>query len=152
MVNLGIYGSAYVAGCTIAEATRAIEKQLAGFFREPKVSVDIYAYNSKVYYVINKGERGDNIQRFPITGNETILDAIAQTKGVSDLASKIIWIARPMANREDQILRFRWDQMTAGDESTAYQILPGDRVFIESKASGANDKSSERPAASADEY
>ncbi len=133
MVNLGIYGSAYVAGCTIPEACRAIEKQLAGAFREPKVSVDIYAYNSKVYYVISTGERGDNIQRFPITGHETILDAIAQVKGAGDLASKNIWIARPKPIGEDQNLRFQWDQISAGDDSTNYQVLPGDRIFIAEK-------------------
>ena len=95
-INLGTYGSVYVSGLTVREAKEAIEKHLTQYLEAPLVSVDVYAYNSKVYYVITEGAGfGDNIQRFPITGNETVLDAISQVQGLSRLSSKNIWIARP---------------------------------------------------------
>ena len=56
----------------------------------------MFAYNSKVYYVITEGAgQGDLVARLPITGNETVLDAISQINGLSRLSSKNIWIARP---------------------------------------------------------
>ncbi|HEY2882264.1 MAG TPA: polysaccharide biosynthesis/export family protein [Pirellulales bacterium] len=132
-INLGTYGEVYVAGMTIAQARQAIEHHLTDYLESPQVSVDIFAYNSKVYYVITQGAGfGDQIQRFPVTGNETVLDAISQVQGLSRLSSKNIWIARPSPSGCDQILPVHWDEIAAGaGTATNYQVLPGDRVFIE---------------------
>jgi polysaccharide export outer membrane protein len=130
-INLGTYGSVYVAGLTIREAKEAIEKHLTEYLESPLVSVDVSAYNSKVYYVITHGPNGDSVQRFGITGNETVLDAISQVKGLSDLGRKEIWIARPMQSGQDQILKVNWKDITSGANNTNYQVLPGDRIFIE---------------------
>jgi polysaccharide biosynthesis/export protein len=133
-INLGTYGNVYVTGMTLTEAKEAIEKQLSEFLDAPLVSVDVFAYNSKVYYVVTEGAGyGDNIARFPVTGNETVLDAIAQINGISRLSSKDIWIARPAPSGVgcDQILPVDLEAiMKGGSTATNYQILPGDRVFI----------------------
>jgi polysaccharide export outer membrane protein len=133
-VNLGTYGSVYVAGMTLEAATAAIEAQLSGFLDNPKVSVSVFAYNSKVYYVITEGAgSGDQLARFPITGNETVLDAISQINGLSRLSSKRIWIARPTPSGAgcDTILPVNWEEITQGAATaTNYQILPGDRIFL----------------------
>jgi protein involved in polysaccharide export with SLBB domain len=133
-INLGTYGNVFVTGLTLAEAKVAIEKQLAEYLDAPLVSVDVFAYNSKVYYVVTEGAGyGDNIARFPVTGNETVLDAIAQINGISRLSSKDIWIARPAPSGVgcDQILPVDLESiMKGGSTATNYQILPGDRVFI----------------------
>ena len=133
-VNLGTYGSVYVAGLTLVEARQAIENQLAKFLEEPKVSVDVFAYNSKVYYIISEGAgNGDTLTRVPITGNETVLDAISQVQGLTRFSSKNIWIARPSPGGAtcDQVLPVNWKEITQGAATaTNYQLLPGDRVFI----------------------
>ena len=133
-INLGTYGLAYVAGLTIQEAKQAIEEHLRKYLESPVVSVDVFAYNSKVYYVITEGAGfGDNIQRFPVTGNETVLDAVSNVNGLSRLSSKNIWIARPAPGGSgcDQHLPVNWKEITAGAATaTNYQILPGDRIFI----------------------
>jgi polysaccharide biosynthesis/export protein len=131
-INLGTYGQVYVAGLTVQQAKEAIEKHLTEYLEAPLVAVDIYAYNSKVYYVVTQGAGfGDNIQRFPVTGNETVLDAISQVQGLSRLSSKNIWIARPSPAGCDQILPVRWDEITmGGGVCTNYQVLPGDRIYI----------------------
>ena len=75
------------------------------------------AYNSKVYYVITQGAGlGDNVRRLPITGNETVLDAISQVNGLSQVSSKKIWIARPAPHDFgcQQILPIEWDAITQG--------------------------------------
>jgi polysaccharide export outer membrane protein len=133
-VNLGTYGLVYVAGMTLPEAKQAIESHLAQYLDQPQVSVSVFAYNSKVYYVITQGAgQGDVVTRLPVTGNETVLDAIAQINGLSPLSSKRIWIARPAPSGVgcDVILPVDWNQITAGAATaTNYQVLPGDRVFV----------------------
>ena len=95
-INLRQYGLVHVAGKTVTEARLAIQKHLTHFLDSPELSVDVVAYNSKVYYVITQGAgMGDNVRRFPVTGNETVLDAISQVNGLSQLSSTQIWIARP---------------------------------------------------------
>ena len=135
-VNLRQYGSVRVAGMTLTEAKLALEKHLGSFLDSPEVSVDIGAYNSKVYYIITEGAgNGDNVVRVPITGNETVLDAVSQIQGLSQVSSKRIWIARPAPGGYgcEQQLPVDWNAITRGaTTATNYQILPGDRVFIAS--------------------
>ena len=88
-VNMGMYGTVYVTGMTVEEARKAIETRLTQFLDQPQVSVDVYNYASKVYYVIGQGAgTGDTLTRLQITGNETVLDAISQINGLSRVASK----------------------------------------------------------------
>lgn len=111
-VNLRQYGAVHVAGKTIAEAKAALEKHLSQYFDSPEVAVNVMAYNSKVYYVVTQGANmGDNILRVPVTGNETVLDAISAVGGLSQLSSKNIWIARPAPGGFgcEQILPVDWD-------------------------------------------
>ena len=133
-INLGTYGTVYVTGLTLEQAKAAIEKHLAQHLDAPLVSVDVFSYNSKVYYVVTEGAGfGDQIARFPVTGNETVLDAVSQINGLSRLSSKDIWIARPAPSGVgcDQILPVDIDAiLKGGSTATHYQVLPGDRVFI----------------------
>jgi len=133
-VNLRRYGTVQVMGKTLAEAKAALEQQLSKFFETPEVSVDVAGYNSKVYYIVTEGANlGDNVVRVPITGNDKVLDAISQVGGLSQLASKKMWIARPSPSDPDKgtILPIDWEAITRrGATATNYQIFPGDRLFI----------------------
>lgn len=133
-VSLGTYGKVFVAGMTQEQARRAIEVHLANYLEDPEVSVDVFGYNSKVYYVITQGAGfGDGVARFPIMGNETVLDAVSQIAGLDAVSSKRIWIARPAPHGSgcDQILPVDWYGITQRAEtSTNYQLYPGDRLFI----------------------
>jgi polysaccharide export outer membrane protein len=133
-INLGVYGDVYVTGMTIPQATEAIREHLKQFVEDTLLSVDVLIYNSKVYYVITEGAGlGDNMVRLPITGNETVLDAVSQIQGLSRVSSKNIWIARPSPQTGCfQILPVKWDDVVLGGKAgTNYQILPGDRVFVQ---------------------
>ena len=132
-VTLGTYGNVPVVGLTLAQAKHAIEVHLSQFLEDPEVAVDVFAYNSRVYYVITEGAGlGDGVNRFPITGNETVLDAIANINGLTQVSSKKIWIARPVPNSDQvAVLPVDWQAVTAqGAASTNYQVLPGDRIFV----------------------
>jgi protein involved in polysaccharide export with SLBB domain len=133
-VNLGTYGSVYVSGMTLDQAREAIEEKLSEKLDNPEVVVDIFAYNSKKYYIITQGAgNGDNVAESPITGNETVLDAIARLGGISPVSTTNIWIARPAPNGTggEQILPVNWDEISRGaSTATNYQLMPGDRVYI----------------------
>ena len=133
-INLGIYGSVYVAGMTVDEARLAIEKKLSVYMDEPKVSVDVLIFNSKFYYIITEGAGfGETLVRIPVTGNETVLDALAQIGGLQQVSSKRIWISRPAPKDAacDQILPVDYEAITRGaSTATNYQLLPGDRLFV----------------------
>ena len=63
-INLGTYGSVYLSGLTVAQARAAVEDRLSEYFDEPMVSVDVFSYNSKVYYIITEGPAfGDQVVR-----------------------------------------------------------------------------------------
>ncbi len=133
-VNLGTYGSVMVQGMTLEQVRAAVEKQLSLKLEEPEVFVDVLAYNSKVYYIITQGGGfGDNVARLPVTGNETVLDAIASLGGISQVSSTKLWIARPAPNGVgcEQVLPIDWENITRGaSTATNYQLMPGDRLFI----------------------
>ena len=138
-ISLGLYGSAYVTGMTIPEAKAAIQSQLARYLVQPEVSVDVLAYNSKVFYVVTDGGGfGQQVVRLAATGNETVLDAISQVNGLSAVASqRHIWVARPAPARTcgDQILPVDWKAIVeCGRTETNYQVLPGDRIYVKADA------------------
>ena len=63
-INLRQYGLLHVAGKTVTEIRADLQKHLAQYFDSPEASVDVIAYNSKVYYVITEGAGlGDNVRR-----------------------------------------------------------------------------------------
>lgn len=132
-VSLGIYGSVKVVGMTQEEASAAIESTLSSALDEPKVATSILSYNSKLFYIITQGAGiGDAVYRFPVTGNDTVLDAISLIQGVPQGSSNEMWIARPSENEHHfQILPVEWEQLTSlAATDTNYQLLPGDRLYI----------------------
>ncbi len=132
-ISLGFYGEVYVAGLTIPEVKEKIVLHLRKYLSDeilgllkmdeetglPKrdennklmsndprdtdrVFVDVTAYNSKNYYIL-----GDVLLpgRLPITGNETVLDALEYAGGLLPTAAPRIsaWSGRrrraPAASR-----------------------------------------------------
>ena len=132
-ITLGSYGRVYVNGLTVEECRDAIEFHLSKHLDHPQVAVDIFAYNSKGYYVIfQSSAMGERVLKFPFTGNENVLDALANTDGLQPNSSKRIWVARPVGNsNKPVVLPVDWVDITAyGKPDTNYQLLPGDRVFV----------------------
>lgn len=133
-VTLGTYGKVFVTGLTQQQARLAIEQHLSQYLENPRVGVDIYAYNSKFYYVITDGAGlGDSVVKFPIMGNETVLDALSEVQGMQEVSSRRVWIARPVPYGAgcDQILAVDWHGIAQrGETATNYQLMPGDRLFI----------------------
>lgn len=134
-VHLGVYGHVHVTGMTLAEVRQAVEAHLSQYLVNPEVSVDVLGYNSKVIYVILDGAgNGQLIYRLPVTGNDTVLDVIAQVSGLTALSSqKHIWVARPgpACAKCAQVFPVDWCGVTQEARTeTNFQLFPGDRVFV----------------------
>ena len=162
-ISLAWYGNVYVAGLTVEQIKEKIVIHLREYLTdqalglvkwdersgppgengvrgeyvnvEPKdssrVFVDVTAYNSKVYYV--QGDVGSP-GRLPITGNETVLDAITFAGGLlPTAANQNIRLVRPAPPGAccEQVLPVNLSAIiNAGDSTTNYQIMPGDRLVV----------------------
>ncbi len=111
VINISRFGAVRLIGLTVTEARLAIQERLAPYFDRPVVGVEVVGFNSKFYYVITAEAAllGESVLRFPVTGNETVLDAIgqlSQTPGMHKVSSKTMWVARPVPDscNEEQIL------------------------------------------------
>ena len=153
-IGLGFYGEVHVAGLTIPEIKEKVALHLREFLDddklgltridpetgrakpvEPRKSVNIFidvaSYNSKFYYV-----QGDvsSPGRLPITGNDTVIDAINFAGGLILSGSETnIRLVRP-AGKEPGRERILPVDLAAivdrGDPKTNYQLFPGDRLVV----------------------
>jgi polysaccharide export outer membrane protein len=134
-VALGNYGSVRVSGLTLTDAKKAIEAALAKSLQSPEVVVNVIGYNSKVYYVVfNLGGAGQQLIRLPVTGNDTVLDAISQVNGLSSVSDpRKVWVARSAGPGEaSQVLPVDWHGITkCGRAESNYQLFPGDRLYVQ---------------------
>lgn len=132
-IYLGLHGSVYVAGNTISEAQDAIQRMLRKRISDVEVTVDLFATNSKVYYIIRRQQNGTaTVKEAPITGNETVLDAIARIGGVGSDAVEIC-VSRSAPNGLGAVknLAVKWSEIATGaSDATNYTLLPSDRVII----------------------
>lgn len=139
-VSLAGFGPVYVAGLTVGSIRHSIERHLAGQIPDPQIQVDVHASDSKFFYVVtDHGDEGETVSRIPCTGNDTVLDALSQIKGLPAVApERNVWIARPVPPEAgyEQILEVDWDAVVQGGQSrTNYQLLPGDRLYVQSDPS-----------------
>ena len=100
-ISLGVYGDVFVGGLTLDQARLNVGlklKERVKSFDYRLLNVDVLQYNSKFYYVITDlAGNGQDVERLPVTGNETVLDAISQLRlnGLSPVSCKHhIYLAR----------------------------------------------------------
>ena len=139
-LSLGVCGSIDVVGLTLDQAAVAVRKQVGKFqptvvpAGELAVAIDVSAFNSKFYYVITDfAGDGEQVTRLPLTGSETVLDAVAAIgASVEGAAKKSIRVARPGGpGAAPQILPVDWAAITRrNDTATNYALRVGDRVYL----------------------
>jgi polysaccharide export outer membrane protein len=136
VVDLGFAGDVYLAGLTLAQAEQKVAEHLDAIARHKKVreplEVSVRLVNgsqSKFYYVIGAVTSQG---RFPIVGNENVLDALLAAGLRSNSQPQKAYLVRPHPpDGKDQILKIDWDGIkNRGDTLTNYQIFPGDRLVV----------------------
>jgi polysaccharide export outer membrane protein len=77
----------------------------------------------------------ERVVRVPLTGSETVLDAVAALKRPpNNLARMDLWVARSGEGGKVQVLRIDWTEITMrGVTATNYQLLTGDRLFLQAR-------------------
>jgi polysaccharide export outer membrane protein len=135
-LDLGFAGDVYVAGLTLEQVELKIAQHLnaqAGAHAPRggyQVSVRLVnGTQSKSYYVLGTVTTQG---KFPITGNETVLDAILAAGLRSNSLPEKAYLVRPHpAGGPDQVLAIDWCGIRdRGDTLTNYQLFPGDRVIV----------------------
>jgi polysaccharide export outer membrane protein len=137
MIDLGFVGDVFVVGLTLEQIEHKVAEQLTRStiqtgqkLEEPyRVSVRLANAQSKYYYVMGTVQ---NQGRFPIKGNETVLDAILQAGLKSNSLPEKSFLVRPHQPGEcDQVLKIDWCAIRErGDTLTNYQLFPGDRIIV----------------------
>ena len=135
-VDLGFYGDVYVAGLTLDDVELKIAQHLTASPEGRKIRGPIQASvrlvngtQSKSYYVMGAVTTQG---KFPIIGNELVLDAILSAGLRANSMPEKAYLVRPHpAGAADQILRIDWEGIKErGDTLTNYQLFPGDRIVV----------------------
>jgi len=164
-ITLGFYGEVYVAGLTLSEVKEKIVLHLKEYLSDQvlglvaddgkeiaardtsRVFVDVSAYNSKNYYVQGAfGAPG----KLPSTGRDTVLDAVNYAGGLLPSAdhSKVFLYRKDPAGGPPKKLRVDIDEVLFGaDNSTNFDLQPGDRLVAMPKADVDPNIDPTRPAA-----
>ena len=136
-IDLGFAGRLYVAGLPLDQAESLIAERLTDYAASKKMKlnepVEVIVrpdeIKSKFFYVLGKGVQQ---AKFPVTGRDTVLEAIlaAQIKSNAILEKSYVVRPHPMG-LPDQILAVDWLGIRdRGDTTTNYQLFPGDRLVI----------------------
>lgn len=133
-VDLGFGGDVYVAGLTLVQVEQKLAQHIEarGERSRTPIEVSVRLVNgsqSKFYYVLGTVS---NQGKFPITGNETVLDGILAAGLRSNSLPEKSYLVRPHPNGgADQVYKIDWVSIKErGDTLTNYQLFPGDRIIV----------------------
>lgn len=155
-IDLGTYGQIYVAGLTTEEIKQTINSNVVQYEARKRqqdvtlashtnalsptdqdlenfgVTVRLVNQETGKFYVMGEVNAPGS---YPMTGSETVMDAIIAAGGLSINAnSHQIILTRPrLSDEEREILPVCFEQiLQMGDVSTNYQLQPGDRIYVPS--------------------
>ncbi len=160
-ISLGFYADVPVAGLTLPEIKTRVIEHLRQFLSDEQlgligadgerippekslsVAVDVVAYNSLYYYVQGAVAAPG---RLPITGHETVLDALNRCGGLYPGDSpREIRLIRPRDGQPSLTLNVDYDAILSGDDSTNYAIEPNDRLLVVRKPEPSESGQQESP-------
>jgi protein involved in polysaccharide export with SLBB domain len=132
-IELGRYGRLLVAGLTPAEIEREVQAIVERENKDAgRMRVSLVGRQSKVFYVLGEV---NSPGAYPLSGRETVLDAIIAAGGPTDAAdlAKITYTQPTLPGECRVVLPVCYREIVQmGDTSTNYQIAPGDRIYVPS--------------------
>ncbi|MEJ7638712.1 MAG: hypothetical protein WKF75_12240, partial [Singulisphaera sp.] len=121
IIDLGFWGDVYVAGLTLPQVELKVAQHVREVAAQRRIRVQgpievsarlVNGSQSKSYYVLGTVSTQG---KFPLTGNDTVLDAILVATLRSNSLPEKAYLVRPHpAGGLDQILRIDWDGITSG--------------------------------------
>jgi polysaccharide biosynthesis/export protein len=126
-ISFDLIGEVDAQGKTVAEVRTEIFTRLQEFIRAPDVTVILRESNSRRYYVLGEVNR---IGAFPLVGEVTAVEALAQAGGPTILANvNGAWLSRPEGETK-VVYKIKFEDITRGDGATNYALRPGDVVYV----------------------
>jgi polysaccharide export outer membrane protein len=133
-IDLGKYGRPVVAGKTVPVIEAEVQQLINAQEQEnAQITVRLISRVSKVYYVLGEVNAPG---AYPLSGRETVLDAIIAAGGLTRRASeRRIILTRPTLRDDCRVvLPVCYPQIVQlGDTSTNFQIQSGDRIYVPSR-------------------
>jgi protein involved in polysaccharide export with SLBB domain len=132
-IELGRYGRLQVVGKTPQQIEAEVQQIIhAETENAGPITVTLVGRQSKVFYVLGEVNAPG---AYPLSGRETVLDAIIAAGGLTDAADAgAITYTQPSYPEECRtVLPVCYREIVQlGDTSTNYQVGPGDRIFVPS--------------------
>ena len=96
-----LIGDALVGGLTIAQAENAIADRLirGGFIKKPQVTISVLQYRSQQVSILGKVAKPG---KYPIEGEKTVLDLLAEAGGLRDDAADVIVVIKHVNGKTER--------------------------------------------------
>lgn len=135
-----LIGKVHAEGLTVAELEKEITSRLSGrYIINPQVAVTVKEFRSKKVFVLGEvGARGT----YPLTGETTLLEILAQAGGPTPEAGREVIVVRPRNNarksnptpveeaREGEVVVLDLRKLMEGDISQNIYLRDGDTVYV----------------------
>jgi len=128
-ITLPLIGDVEVSELTAREAEEHIEKlyQDGGYLNDPNVSIFIEEHESRVISVIGAVvEPG----KYELLSRQTVLDALANAKGLTENAGRSIHINRMNKDGTRSSYIIDVEELLRGQTDSNIAVLPGDLILV----------------------
>ena len=127
-ISIPLLNDLQAAGLTPDQLKASIEKLASKLMAEPNATVIVKAINSRKVHIVGNVIKGGT---FPLTGEMTVLQLIAQAGGLQEWAdSKHITVMRK-ENGKDVALKFNYNDVVKQKNLQQNVLLkPGDTVIV----------------------
>jgi polysaccharide biosynthesis/export protein len=135
-----LIGRVKAGGLTLREVEHALRQRLAdGFFRNPQVSVAIEQYRSQRIFIVGEVRQPGT---YPLTGDITLIEALARAGSTTATAGGEALIVREPANArtdkpllpsqasDSDVKRVDIKELQTGSAGTNVVLRDGDTIFV----------------------
>ena len=117
----------HVAGLTLDEAQRVVEKRLddGGFVKNPHVTIFVSEYASQGVSVLGEVTKPGV---YPVLGDQQLLDLISSAGGLTDRAGHVVTITH--RNEQDKPVTVELSKNLTDTAQSNVDIRPGDTIIV----------------------
>jgi len=131
-ISLPLVGDVQAAGRTPAQLAADLTAALSGFITDPQVTVIVQEIKSRNFNILGQVTKPGS---YPLTGDTTVVDAVALAGGFKDFAKKkAIYVVRQTGNGTEIRLPFNYESFIRGRKgkhaSQDIQLKPHDTIVV----------------------
>jgi len=134
-----LIGRVKIGGLTLRQCEAELKKRLAdGYFKNPQVSVAVESYRSQRVFIVGEVR---NPGTYPLTGDMTLIEAIARAGSTTPSASPEALVVRAPAGKaasgpllpgqaESEVVKVDLKELQSGALSQNIALRDGDTIFV----------------------